>query len=658
MVIGGANCFGQTGHWTRLLFFIAGQPDRKLVRFLAMPSTDEICRAELHVVGNKSLGRIELLLGNDSMVSSRTNVQTVKIRPLKTLNTDATFLGAGSQHECHKCLTTYSYVWRRIGDEELETCNACFLDGDPLACPYCASHTATDGGVMRCCVKCHRLFHRSCEMMFRKQMNAAGICVVCEIEKMLEQRKLRKKITLRKLGPILNHHIFEFANYFKGLQHKKQDLVIGNSSKKPPPSQIASRFDQTWFPGRFPGYVRGMEHNIAAEAYPVKPDARPSYCVLSGSSSGCKVDCWRYPDLLRDSYQGQCIRTFTKSNSAIKPSEAANNFGGWMVLNGSPRPRTTASVEKTHENRRKTFSSIVDAGTSSGVNNLKVSRNIAALSPSRDATFENSARLHTPRSMRLQHDDISSVVNSSERQAYSKVLKVINEDMENMGKEVLDLISANFDVPAQKFAELISQSVHFRSGEVSARSRNESNLMSPPSGKPLDLEKCFDSFKVPLGVISIACVNLFFKVDEKKYRRLPRIQSFLVIMNGFGVYPTLLNTTDMLRIIHNCQMKRSLDKRATPDEAFYTDLRDIIVETAIYVAKKKSAAGTSSESHDQSEDILGLLQHMGLDMDDKMNAFLSQFFSEHAVAQLEKEHREREQWMVEFESAGRSGSPP
>ena len=529
-----------------------------------------------------------------------------KSQTFEPLHNDSKLFGAASHHECHKCLTTYSYVWRRNGDEETEICNACFLEFDRLSCPFCANKSATEQDLMECCFRCHRLYHRSCEILYRTEAQPGRICIVCEVADILKRGQYHLR-TSKQLIPILNHHIFHFTNYFK--------FPAKGNPTAPAKSDKVSRHR-----------VRSEEQNKLRYA-----ELRSGYSIVSGRASSCKVDCWRYPDLIRAS--SQCLRTFSTSKSACKNHSALNMCS--KNSNGGIDPLELGS-------HRVKFNSSMVAAQRDGFSTSRVLR-----IPSDHKSYIHAYRHGTQispacgtassKETNRRQDAFPSKQGFPERQTYAKILKIIDQDMENMGKDILEIIAANIESPAQEFAGLICKRNYGKDGGTASGSNDSA------------LEECFDSYKVPLGIIAVACVNLFFKIDKDKYRRLPRAQALLVVMNSFGVYPALINTASMVRTVQNSLLK-PVEHKNSPEEAFFRDLCFILSETAKLVFQKLRRLSAD-------EKVAHLLQRMELDNEEKLGSFLSQFLSEHAVAQLERESRERGQWLAEFESAGRSASP-
>ena len=486
-------------------------------------------------------------------------------------------------------------------------------------------------------------------MKYRKKPHHDGLCVVCEVVGVLKQKELRT--TPEKLLPILNHHIFEYAHYFKS-QRKEKKLAENPSA----------------------GVM--LEGNCGSDKQLIgawSSKQQSGYTVVSGRVWGCKVDCWRYPDLVRTS---QCIRTYKKIGQICcleqsLPQSADSGQKSVTAFVKTSRSRFGRSnVPKSFElptAHQRYFTSRTYGASS----NLKGST--AALSSTTEPSLEDhNQRLRTGNSLKLesgnvrgigfrkhsfrQHQTRSAEPMFSSLQTYAKILKLINEDMENMGREVLDLIAAHIDASAQDFAEKIAQKIpSLRAGE-SPRFFKEMGKACP-ADKQSQLEICFEPFKVPLGIISVACVNLFFKVDAEVFRRLPRIQAYLLVMNHFDVYPALISTINILRIIQSSIIRKSEGRKLSPDEAFYNDLRSVITNIAKFVFNVNGSNQAEAEQSNEQDQVARVLTQMQLHKEDKMGSFLSQFFSEQAVAQLEIERQERKQWMLEFESAGRAGSP-
>ncbi|KAJ1483754.1 hypothetical protein T484DRAFT_1799213, partial [Baffinella frigidus] len=128
---------------------------------------------------------------------------------------------AGTGTECDACLATHSFVWHTIDDKA--TCNSCWLDRNVDLCPFCGSRDIIkDRAVLKDCTCCNRSFHVACELQFRTKPHAKGVCVVCEMQARISSSDFSKgqssaahrDLMLKHLPTILNHHIFEFPQFF------------------------------------------------------------------------------------------------------------------------------------------------------------------------------------------------------------------------------------------------------------------------------------------------------------------------------------------------------------------------------------------------------------------------------------------------------------
>jgi hypothetical protein len=157
------------------------------------------------------------------MCTTRTHAHLSDAQSVKPSNPldDWGKFSAGSEKECHVCLTTHSRVWHLLPSQDGLTsgtncCNSCFIEMRSTVCPFCGLEELSEGTRLLCPI-CKRQTHEHCVKKFRGEEHSMGICVVCELEARIEHSDVSSRyrdLLMHQLPTVLNHHIFEFSTFF------------------------------------------------------------------------------------------------------------------------------------------------------------------------------------------------------------------------------------------------------------------------------------------------------------------------------------------------------------------------------------------------------------------------------------------------------------
>lgn len=582
---------------------------------------------------------------------------------------------AGTEHECHKCLATHSMLWHHFGPTQAVTCNACFLQMEPFACPYCGTaQVKRDEPGMKLCPACQRLSHSSCEEQYRGAPHSLGICVACELAARVDVSDfdIRHRGLLSKhLSTLLNHHIFHFKHFFsphssatprgflppRTLSELSSSSTILSSSALPhtPHSphtprrsmQAASPRSRTHpqgallfggQPARGGGGSLSAWSNLHFKSLPAPPDAhgtalpasrprtsgtafptsRPGTSGLArpGTTGGARlwvqpqqqqyevaarVDCWRTPDRrLQRGVSGRPATSPAACRLAIW--DATHQRAGYKhcstlqphPMPSTPRPNTSSSASPRRSlrpaNLARPFTrerhepppseasvSVAPPGTRPGTRHRISGRGLYGRGPPRTPSAPGGTGAGWRSSGAAQGGEEGATGKTSVGPSYDAIMRVITVEMESFGGQLLNLVPAFKHRPAQDFRTALE--------EIAQR---DAELVSHESSGVLDPDSVGAQFHFCLPAIQrIAQLSLhyYFQVDGGKFVKVARPQAMAMVMRSFGVYPALIGTSDMFRLILEIEWNLVDGQRATAEERFERELMEVIRHTALYVLR-------------------------------------------------------------------------